>query len=104
MGSSFLEIEVFRMTLILQDPSTKKPYEINSAQVETPVQKNMKTNEVRLIYLFILVLILVIIAAIVFSTATMPPGPTTTTSTTTEKATTTVTLNTTAISANMTES
>ena len=59
------------MTLILQDPSTKKPYEINSGQVETPVQKNMKTKEVRLIYLFILVLILVIIAAIVFSTATM---------------------------------
>ena len=63
------------MTLILQDPSTKKPYEINSAQVETPVQKNMKTKEVRLIYLFILVLILVIIAAIVFSTATMRKFP-----------------------------
>merc|ERR1711997_923938 len=95
MGSPFLEIKVSRMTLILNDPHTGRKIEMESAQFETPVQKNLSKKEARLVYFFIAVVFLVVVGAISFGTATMPQETTTPTTTTTT--TTTVTYNTTTL-------
>merc|ERR1712080_220815 len=85
MGASlWLKSKVFRMTIILQDPSTHEPYEVETIQIEKPVEKKAGVkNQTNLVYVFLVLIVVVIIAAVAVATTTLPQEPTTTTTTTT---------------------
>merc|ERR1712080_783480 len=74
MGASlWLKSKVFRMTIILQDPSTHEPYEVETIQIEKPIEKKAGVkNQANLVYVFLVLIVIVIIASVAVATTTLP--------------------------------